>query len=261
MPPGTFSTAEAVELGQFVLAAYDLFSGNDPPAFAPPAGYALVSKIYADDITDGTPDFKVFGFIARSGSDVVVAIRGTEGIFEWIMDFAFFPVPFPFFNAGRTERGFTGFYSTFRTGPDNTHPRVSETLSGLVADGTVETLRITGHSLGSALATLLALDVAGNGIFAAPNVFTFASPRVGDKVFAGTYDSLVQNSWRISNLNDIVPQLPPAFGGFGYVHVDAEVPINSDVTSRHNLRCWHDLRTYLNTLDASVGLDPDCVPG
>src|SRR5262249_19562759 len=160
---------------------------NDPVNFTPPAGYTLVSKVYADDITDGLPDFKVFGFIARSGSDAVVAIRGTEGVLEWIMDSLFVPVPFPYLPAGRTEQGFTGFYSTFRTGPDNTQPRVVDALRGLVADGTVKTLRITGHSLGSALATLLALDVAGNGVFSTPTVYVFASPRVGDKIFAGTY--------------------------------------------------------------------------
>jgi predicted lipase len=259
MPPQAFSVPEALELGGFILAAYDLFAANDPPDFSPPDGYTLISKIYADDITDGVPDFKVFGFIARSGPDAVVAIRGTEGVLEWIMDFLFVQVPFPYVNAGRTEQGFTNFYSTFRTGPDNTAPRVIDALRDLAADGTLEALRITGHSLGSSLATLLAIDVAGNGAFATPTVYTFASPRVGDKVFAGTYDNLVPDSWRISNLNDIVPQLPPAFAG--YIHVDAEVPINSDDSSKHNVRCWHALLTYLNTLDANVALDADCVPG
>lgn len=256
--PSTFSIPEALQLGQFVLAAYDLFTANDPPGFVPPGGYSLVSKIYADDITDGIPDYKVFGFIARSGSDVVVAIRGTEGVLEWIMDSLFFLVPFPYVSAGRTENGFTDFYSTFHTGQDSNSPRVVDALRGLTADGTVKTLRISGHSLGSALATLLAIDVAGNGVFANPTVYTFASPRVGDKVFAGTYDSLVLESWRIANLNDIVTQFPPSFAG--YVHVDAEVPINSDDRTKHTLRCWHALLTYLNTLDSSVALDAECVP-
>lgn len=258
MPSSTFSIPQALQLGRFVLAAYDLFTANDPPGFAPPDGYSLVSKIYADDITDGVPDYKVFGFIARSGSDVIVAIRGTEGVLEWIMDALFLPVPFPYVSAGRTERGFTDFYSSFHTGPDSSTPRVVDALRGLTADGTVQTLRITGHSLGSALATLLAIDVAGNGVFASPTVYTFASPRVGDKVFAGTYDSLVPVCWRIANLNDIVTQLPPSFAG--YVHVDAEVPINSDDRTKHTLRCWHALLTYLNTLDSSVALDAECVP-
>jgi hypothetical protein len=177
---------------------------------------------------------------------------------EWFQDFEFAKVRFPYVDAGTTEQGFTGFYSTFRTGPDSTAPRVIDTLANLVADGSVTTLRITGHSLGSTLATLLAIDIAGNGVFAAPIVYTFASPLVGDKVFAGTYDSLVQTSWRVANLNDIVTQLPPPFAG--YVQVDAALPINSDDRCKHNFACWHALATYLNTLDATLPIDAACGP-
>jgi predicted lipase len=258
MPSSVFSIPEAVELGRFVLAAYDLFAANDPTDFAPSAGYTLAAKLYADDLTSGLPVYKVFGFIARSGTDVVVAIRGTEGVFEWLIDILFVPILFPFLNAGKTERGFTNFYSTFRIGPADASPRVVEALRELVADGSVQTLRITAPSLGSALATMLAFDAAGNGAFKTLTVYTFASPRAGDKVFAGTYDDLVPDSWRVSNLNDIIPQLPPQFAG--YVHVVSDFPINSDDRTRHNVRCWHSLLTYLNTLDASAGLDLGCAP-
>ncbi len=257
MPSPPFSLADALQLGQFVQAAYELFATGDPPDFAPPQGCSLVSKVYADDITDGLPDLKVFGFIARSDTDAVVAIRGTEGVFEWIKDVFFVLVPFPFLDAGRTEQGFTDFYSSFHTGPDNTQPRVVDALRELLADGSIQSLRITGHSLGAALATLLAIDVAGNKVIT-PRVYTFASPRVGDKIFAGTYDDLVPDSWRNANLHDIVPHLPPSLAG--YAHVDAELPLNSDDKARHNIQCWHTLATYLNTLDPGVPLDPNCQP-
>ena len=55
MPFPIFSIQEAIDLGRFVLAAYDLFARNDPPGFAPPGGYTLVVKLYADDITDNVP--------------------------------------------------------------------------------------------------------------------------------------------------------------------------------------------------------------
>jgi predicted lipase len=258
MPSLPFSTADAMQLGHFVIAAYDLFAAGDPPVFTPPAGYTLVSKLYADDLTDGLPDFKVFGYIARSGADVVVAVRGTEDVLEWLDDFEFVKVRFPYVDAGSTEQGFTGVYSTLRTGPDSTNARAIDKLQEITADGSVATLRITGHSLGSTLATMLAIDVAGNGVFANPIVYTFASPLVGDKVFAGTYDNLVQTSWRIANVHDIVTQVPSAFAG--YVHVDAAMPINSDDRSKHSVTCWHALATYLNTLDATYPIDAACAP-
>ena len=257
MPSAIFSLQEAVQLGEFVLAGYDLFAQNDPQQFTLPQNYQLVAKIYADDLTDDLPDFKVFGFIAQAGTGVVVAIRGTEGFLEWLMDFDFVPIPFPFVDAGRTESGFTNFYSSMRTGPNILSARVIDVLRSMVKNRSVKTLRIAGYSLGATLATLLAIDVAGNAVCPNPTVYTFASPRVGDKVFAGTYDQFVPTSWRIANLTDIVPMLPPIFAG--YVHVDAEVPINSDDQSKHNVSCWHDLLTYLHTLDQSVALGVGCV--
>jgi predicted lipase len=259
MPSPPFSVVQAMELGGFVLAAYNLFEANDPTDFTPTGGYTLVTKVYADDLTDGLSLYKVFGFIAQSGSDVVVAIRGTEGTFEWLINFLFEPVTFPYLSsAGKTEQGFTDFYSTFRTGPNGNSPRVIDVLKNLVVGGSVTSLRITAHSLGSALATMLAVDLAGNSVFKTPTVYTFASPRVGDKVFAGTYDALVSESWRIANLNDVVPNVPPLLAG--YVHVDAEYPINSDDRTKHSWRCWHSIYTYLNTLDATQPLDDECEP-
>ena len=93
-----------------------------------------------------------------NGQDFV-AIRGTEGVLEWLMDVHFKPVHFPYLDAGKTEQGFTNFYSTLRTGPDISHSRVIDGLRDLIVGGGVAALRITGHSLGSALATLLAIHV------------------------------------------------------------------------------------------------------
>jgi predicted lipase len=257
MSSAIFSVEEAIDLGRHVLAAYDLFITDDPADFTPPDDYGLVTKVYADDITDGVPDYQVFGYVAQKGSDVIVAIRGAQGVLEWIMSAMFSPVTFPFLHAGRTEQGFTNFYSTLRTGPDASEPRVIDAIRSLVSGRTMNTLRITAHSLGAALATMLAIDVAANAVFATPMVYTFGSPKVGDKQFAGTYDTLVPTSWRIANRNDVVPLLP-LFSG--YVHVDAEIPINSDDRTRPTIPCWHALLTYLNTLDTSVPLGSDCAP-
>lgn len=257
MRSAVFSVIEALRLGKFVLAAYDLYTMGDQANFAPPDGYKLVSKIYADEITVEQEDYRVFGYIAQLGSDVVVAIRGTEQIMEWIRDFEFSLTKFPYAD-GRTEEGFTDFYTSLRVGRSSTEKRVVDKLREIIKGGTVKTLTITGHSLGSALATLLALDVAANGVFAAPVVYTFASPAVGDKVFAGTYDRHIETSWRIANLNDVVPCLPPRLAG--YVHVDAELPINSDDQSKHSVSCWHQLRTYLHVFDHNVALDSGCQP-
>src|SRR5579872_3135366 len=131
MPTAVFSPTEAVQLGEFVIQAYNLRAGS---GFQLPTGYTLVTQIYADDLTNDDPDYVVFGFIARSGTDVVVAIRGTEGFLEWIKDFELILVPFPY-AAGKVEQGFKSFYASFLTGNTAGSPRVASALARLVADG------------------------------------------------------------------------------------------------------------------------------
>ena len=66
---------------------------------------------------------------------------------------------------------------------------------------------VTGHSLGGVLATLLVTDLAANTRLW-PQALTFASPEVGDAVFAARYAGLATVSWRIYNQADIIPYLP-----------------------------------------------------
>ena|ERR1022692_496584 len=100
-------------------------------------------------------------------------------------------------------------------------PRAVDALRALLAPVPNATLNITGHSLGSALATLLALDVVENSAFAKPSVTTLASPMVGDTQFARTYNTEVPDTWRIANWMDLVPKLPPS--NWGYDHVGPDV--------------------------------------
>ena len=82
-------------------------------------------------------------------------------------------------------------------------------------------LVITGHSLGGAMATLSALDLA----IEFPDIpkknklamVNFGSPGVGNAGFALFYDQYVLSSIRVVNPCDPVPRLPP-----GTKHVQAE---------------------------------------
>jgi predicted lipase len=56
-----------------------------------------------------------------------------------------------------------------------------DAVAALQFDHAVDSLTICGHSLGGALATLLAFDVAANPIFKNPTIYTYASPRTGGR--------------------------------------------------------------------------------
>jgi pimeloyl-ACP methyl ester carboxylesterase len=122
---------------------------------------------------------------------------------------------------------------------------------------------ICGHSLGGALATLLALDLAANTAFAEPAVYTYGSPRTGDSLFAATYDQVVKNSYRVTNRLDVVTALPPTF--VGYEHVLTPYELNPARLVKCTLICEHSLATYLHLLSLQTGgpvlpLDSACKP-
>jgi lipase (class 3) len=273
---------QAILYAQLVNAAYAILPGNTTNAAgqtvtAGAATYQVVTSIFANDLaTDMFPSRSQarvsIGLVLQTstGGDVVIAIRGTEGIQEWIHDADFLLVPCPFLpGAGHTEDGFTAMYLSMTTSLDPKCPRVTEALPGLKFPRPVTSLTICGHSLGGALATLLALDVAANTIFKNPAVYTYASPRAGGPQFAATYNQVVPNTNRIAGRLDLVPKLPlPPL----YQHVLGLFELNSiqlgvppKILVKPDLICLHILTTYLYLLSLQAGgpilpLKPECVP-
>jgi hypothetical protein len=275
--------SEAIQFGQLVNAAYAI-----PPAnLANSAGkvltvgattYTVVTTIYANDLATamnpGRGNQQVsIGLICQANGtgQVVIAIRGTEGILEWIHDAEFLLVPCPFLaSAGNTEDGFTAMYNSLATDIAPGSPSVANALATLPFKQPVSSLVICGHSLGGALATLLALDVTANLKFQTPSVYTYASPRTGDPLFAATYNQIVTNSSRVANRVDLVPKLP--FAPI-YEHVNEAyelnpvqfLPLPPKILVNPTLVCEHSLDTYLYLLSVVAGgailpLDPSCKP-
>jgi hypothetical protein len=161
-------------------------------------------------------------------------------------------------------------YESLRTGSAAGAPSVASALASLPFKRPVGALTVCGHSLGASLATLLALDLAVNRGFKNPTVYTFASPRTGDTAFAGAYNQVVPNTFRIANRIDLVPKLPlPPM----YDHVLALydlnpiqlLPLPPRVLVKPTIACEHYLDTYLHLLSTLTGgpalpLDAECVP-
>ncbi|XP_071726488.1 uncharacterized protein [Rutidosis leptorrhynchoides] len=79
---------------------------------------------------------------------------------------------------------------------------------------------VTGHSLGGALATLLALELSSSQLAKrgaiSVTMYNFGSPRVGSRKFVEVYNEKVKDSWRVVNHRDIIPSVPRLMG---YCHV------------------------------------------
>ena len=273
---------QAILYAQLVNAAYAIPPNNTNNAAGQvvnvgAAKFNVVTSLFANDLaTDMNPDrgkARVsIGLVlqAAGAGDLVIAIRGTEGIQEWIHDAQFLMVSCPFLaGAGHTEDGFTAMYLSMTTSLDPGSPAVVKALPKLAFPNAFTSVTICGHSLGGALATLLALDVAANSQFKNPSVYTYASPRTGGPQFAATYNQVVPNTSRVAGRLDLVPKLPlPPL----YEHVLGLYELNSvklsippKILVKPDLVCLHIVTSYLYLLSlqsggATLPLKPECVP-
>ena len=274
-----------IQFARVVNAAYAVDPGNLTNAAGKSlsvggTNYTVVTTIYCNDLaTDINPlrgdSIVSIGLVlqAEATGDVVLTVRGTEGIMEWVQDAKFCLVSCPFAaGAGHTEDGFTAMYNSFRVGSDpNSSPRLLSALATLAFPQPVTKttpVTICGHSLGGALATLLALDVAANTMFKNPTAYTYASPRSGDSAFTAFYDHMIPSTFRVANRMDLVPKLPmPPL----YDHVSTPFELNPvqmaalppKVLVKTTLACEHILDTYLHLLSLASGgevipLDAQC---
>ena len=180
---------------------------------------------------------------------VVVALRGTRTWEEWFTDADGIPTAFVAGQSsddlGSVHAGFYGLYTMGENGNTVTQPlspTLSNRASGAIAsqvanyvaqlDGTLP-IYVTGHSLGGAVATLCALDIAYNfaGKFSEISLYSLASPRVaaglsdsfgvpiptlGNEIFfLASYQTHVPNIYQIVHASDIIPILGPLTTSLG----------------------------------------------
>jgi len=112
-------------------------------------------------------------------------------------------------------------------------------------------LRIIGHSLGGALATLAAFDFAVNmNLAKSISIRTFGCPCVGNKAFCDDFDMKVSDSIRYTIYMDPVPMLLSEISAFGYFHVGRWVQMNE--TKRK-----HNVEHYIKILCRYAHVDDD----
>lgn len=130
----------------------------------------------------------------------------------------------------RRLRAHAGFAHTYNSVRAEVIALLLDRLEALAAEGCKVTLYVAGHSLGGAVATLFALDVASSPVLQsalaatrvhsgaavaplrryAPIVYTFGGPRPGNAAFRSIYNALVPDTFRVVASRDVVPAVPPS---------------------------------------------------
>jgi triacylglycerol lipase len=209
--PKDFVLSEAVACGELIDQAYQQFDLKKKSLpWALQDNYNLEAEFVAIEqlpsapldilhLLNGTKPLP-FGFIASKDNNIYIVIRGTQTPLEWFDDASIRPMPFnP--GWGNTTAGFLLLHRQI-------FPKILEFMSA--NQGGTRQLFICGHSLGAALANLVAADLAFHQLIKnGTKVYTFSGPRVGDATFATNFKQILGlSAWRIFNTEDLVPNLP-----------------------------------------------------
>lgn len=182
----------------------------------------------------GPHDSDLFGFISETSTRIFIVFRGTQTGRDAKRDFNCIKVPFHLVpGAGEVHQGFLNTYTKLGHGRLlSLRDFILKTISGM--DPTKK-LYITGHSMGGGVATLCALDVAVNSsLFKQPILYTFASPRVGNKAFVEKFNSTIRTSVRIKNQYDLVPSTPLKSMGFQHVKGGVSIRVKTNSIENHH---------------------------
>jgi len=179
--------------------------------------FAKLSSIAYNNTKDAKSQAKKLGFTTTkfyekdgaqayrfmNKTDLVIACRGTQPTEFNDLKADLKALPVMAETVGRVHIG-------FKTEVDDIWPMIEEDINRKT--NVTKTLWFCGHSLGAAMATIMASRAKHNIELNDPvELFTYGSPRVGWKKYCNSLD-VVHHRWK--NNNDIVTTVPLALMGF-----------------------------------------------
>lgn len=234
---------DAAEL-RFICAlcsfgAYD----NNNSAFA--RSMLTADKWDIEAISQKTKRVESKAYLITRDDDIILTIAGTENLKDVEIDFRLGRVPLNENTALSPYEEKTGdkifVHRGFRDYADVLLENgFAERLTTLLKNNPNKTLYITGHSLGGAVATLVAVRLTDLGVNKNQlQVITFGAPAVGSKAFAAAYKDKI-NLTRVSVKGDFIKK---SLGELGYVQFGELYTYKSSASSK---QFEHKISVYLD---------------
>ncbi|UVM48538.1 lipase family protein [Pseudomonas sp. B21-015] len=172
----------------------ELYSEVNSPSLGEKQENPASIHCFDDSAFDDGTDTQAF--ITHHDTLILISIRGTAGGADALRDMDATQVPFGEW-PGKVH---SGFYGAAKVAYDFVDRYLDKFYNG-------QKLVITGHSLGGAIALIVSEMLRRNKRYAADIVlYTYGSPRAGDKVFVEGASPLIHH--RTVNHNDPVPSVP-----------------------------------------------------
>ncbi|KAI1816712.1 lipase [Poronia punctata] len=153
------------------------------------------------------------GFVSTDDTNqvIVLSIRGSHSIRNWITDFEFIQQDCDFGDDCKVHTGFAKAWDEISS------DALAAVQSAKDANPSYNIV-FTGHSLGAAVSSLGAVYAREAGL--AVDIINYGSPRVGNAAFAQFITDQEGAEYRVTHLDDPVPRLPPII--FNYAHTSPE---------------------------------------
>lgn len=216
-----YNPEHALALAKAAELAYDYNKGDTIQKTVETWGFTTHFKMW--DV-EGTQSY-----VAVSEDTILAVFAGTNETIDWLDNFTFIPLQGP---VGAVHRGFSialgRVWDQMKDFIFNTcqAERLSKQLQP-------QALWLTGHSLGGALGTLAVANLRVEEDKPVHGLYTYGSPRVGDRVFARTFNQEFVAAFRIVNNNDIVTRLPARLMLFSHVgnflYLDVDKKLHNDI--------------------------------
>ena len=208
-------------MAQYAGAAYCPGNNNatitGTPITCPQGNCHLVEEAGAHGAVEFENTFEAdnTGYIAIDDTNklVVLAFRGSTSFANWKMDLTVGREDTDLCHKCRVHKGFWDAWKQIRDGI------ISDVLA-VVATHQDYRFAIVGHSLGGALATLAAADVRKVSDMEKTELYTYGSPRVGNKETVEFLTDQSTLSYRVTSMSDPVVRTPPHW--WGYYHTSPE---------------------------------------
>jgi triacylglycerol lipase len=153
-------------------------------------------------------------FLIGNDATIILAFRGSEpkSLGDWLSDSDCNRVKAC---GGRVHEGFWRDWQSIWAEVETTLQQFRDRQQQFL---------LTGHSLGGALAMLAGIHLQMCS-YAVDGIYTFGTPRVGDRNFALQFNRrLYRHTFRLVNHKDVVPHLPPR--ELGYAHAGQLIYFN-----------------------------------
>ncbi|CUS08200.1 unnamed protein product, partial [Tuber aestivum] len=181
-------------------------------------------EITANNITTilefaNTKDADTTGLVARDDTtkSIVLSIRGSSSLRNWLANVQVKLKDVP--EVCPDCKVHSGFHEAMQ----EALPAVSKSLDELRRRNPEYTVVAVGHSLGGAIATLMAEEIRRGGVEV--DLYTFGAPRVGNEALS----AFISKSGTNFRVTHTIPRLPPAI--LGYQHISPEHWISKDDTN------------------------------